>query len=80
MLSARLVEGISADQLDYAQSVLGKALLERQIQQLIKQGLLQSKGQRVAPTHRAWLLGNELFEMLWSLTPEFETKTLEVSL
>ncbi|ERI03817.1 radical SAM family heme chaperone HemW [Atopobium sp. oral taxon 810] len=80
MLSARLVEGISADQLDYAQSILGKARLERQIEQLIKRGLLQSKGQCVVPTQQGWLLGNELFEMLWSLAPEFETKTLEVTL
>lgn len=79
MLASRLVGGISFDQLDYAGQLLGKAKLHAALESLLARGLVQERQQAIVPTKQGWLLGNELYETLWSLAGEFATKTLEVT-
>ena len=88
MLAMRMADGIAADQLVYAGEVLGKDKLESCIDRLMVRGLVQGADGRVGesgagrggirPPHQGWLLGNELYEALWDLAPDQETRMVEV--
>ena len=68
MLAARLAAGMGEALLARGRRVLGGALDEA-LGTAIDQGLLEDQGERLVPTGRGWLLGNELYGLLWGLAP-----------
>lgn len=68
MLRMRLAEGISRELLDEATGeVVG---LERVFDDLIAEGLLSRMDDRMIPTDRGWLCGNEVFAAIWDLVAQ----------
>lgn len=61
MLGMRLTQGVEAARMDEVPQVRDD---------LIARGLIRREGDRLAPTHDGWLLGNELFGALWELADE----------
>ena len=59
MLGMRLCEGVSDHLAAKCPPEVWADLTER--------GLVTRRGMRMAPTHRGWLLGNELYGTLWNL-------------
>ena len=68
MLAARLAAGMGEALLARGRRVLGGAL-DQALGTAIDQGLLEEQGERLVPTARGWLLGNELYGLLWGLAP-----------
>ena len=68
MLGARLTEGIGPALVSRARALLGPAL-DDALADLLDRALLVERGDRLAPTERGWLLGNELYGALWGLAP-----------
>ena len=68
MLGVRLVEGLRPELVLRARELFG-AQFDDAIGALLAQGLLAEKNERLAPTERGWLLGNELYGALWALAP-----------
>lgn len=60
MLGMRLSEGVGERLAAECPSATWADLIER--------GLVIKRGSRMAPTHRGWLLGNELYGTLWGLS------------
>lgn len=59
MLGMRLTRGIEAARVPTATA-----------RELEARGLVEACGNRLAPTHKGWLLGNELYGTLWDLAGE----------
>ena len=68
MLGARLVAGLRPELVSQAREAFG-ARLDAMLDALLGDGLLVERGNRLAPTERGWLLGNELYGALWDLAP-----------
>lgn len=68
MLGARLVEGLRPELVLRARELFG-ARFDDTVDGLLSKGLLAEKHDRLAPTERGWLLGNELYSALWDLAP-----------
>ena len=68
MLGVRLVEGLRPELVLRARELYGSQF-DDTIDALLSQGLLAEKNDRLAPTERGWLLGNELYGALWDLAP-----------
>ena len=68
MLGARLVAGLRSELVSRAREVFG-ARLDATLEALLGDGLLVERDDRLAPTERGWLLGNELYGALWDLAP-----------
>lgn len=66
MLAARMSAGISLGLYTRAHEVLG-ATLDATLDNLLKRDLLRFDGSSWAPSHKGWLLGNELYGELWGL-------------
>ena len=62
MLGMRLSEGVSERLVAECPPEVWDGLIER--------GLVTKRGPRMVPTHRGWLLGNELYGALWALAEE----------
>lgn len=67
MLGARMRAGLDPGLVSHARRVLPS--LDECLGGLVADGYLQTRGSRLAPTQRGWLLGNELYERLWGLAP-----------
>ena len=68
MLAARMSAGIDDGLAGLAREVLGAARVDAALDGLVNRGLLAAgEGGSFAPTHAGWLLGNELYGVLWSL-------------
>lgn len=71
MLSMRMVQGASAELIERARAKIGDALLDRACDAAVSLGLAQwqgsATGPRLMPTERGWLMGNELFELMWDV-------------
>lgn len=83
MLSMRMDAGVGPRELSWASGILGPKRVSACFDHLISEGLAARKasaasGERLAPTHKGWLLGNELYGALWDLAPTQETRFLEV--
>ena len=68
MLGARLVAGLDPELVSRARALFGERL-DDTLADLLASGLLVERGERLAPTERGWLLGNELYGALWDLAP-----------
>ena len=68
MLGARLVEGLRPELVARARELFGPRF-DDAVDVLLARGLLAEKNDRLAPTERGWLLGNELYGALWDLAP-----------
>lgn len=68
MLGARLVDGLCPKLVLRARELFG-AQFDHTVDDLLARGLFAEKNDRLAPTERGWLLGNELFGALWDLAP-----------
>ncbi len=66
MLAARLSKGLSRELVERARAVLGPRV-GGTLAYLGDAGLLEAKGDRLAPTDRGWLMGNVLYGNLWAL-------------
>lgn len=69
MLAARMNSGIDADLAGLAEDVFGPAKLGECFDRLVSRQLLEPKDDGAfVPTQSGWLLGNELYGALWSLS------------
>jgi oxygen-independent coproporphyrinogen-3 oxidase len=68
MLGMRLCAGLGADLLERAQDTFGDDF-SRAVDGLVQDGLVDRRANRLMPTKRGWLLGNEIYAALWSLAP-----------
>ena len=68
MLGARLVEGLRPELVARARELFGTRF-DDSVDDLLARDLLAERGNRLAPTERGWLLGNELYGALWDLAP-----------
>lgn len=69
MLGARLTEGLDPGLVAYAREAIGSRVDEA-LDQCVSEGLLAEREGRLAPTEHGWLLGNELYGVLWGLAEE----------
>jgi oxygen-independent coproporphyrinogen-3 oxidase len=70
MLGMRLTEGVGEALLAHARSVLGAGRVDGALEEAAAEGLVRTtRAGGVAPTERGWLLGNELFGLMWGLAP-----------
>ncbi|KXB62512.1 putative oxygen-independent coproporphyrinogen III oxidase [Olsenella sp. DNF00959] len=68
MLGARMTRGLDPALVSHARLVLGGGCVQAALDDCVARGLLaRDGGGRLAPTHRGWLLGNELYGTLWDL-------------
>ena len=68
MLAARLADGLGQALLARARRVLGGAV-DDALERALSGGLLVERGECLVPTERGWLMGNELYGLLWGLAP-----------
>ena len=68
MLGARLVDGVSPALLGHARDVFGPSRLDDTLESVLGSGLAVLEDGRLRPTESGWLLGNELYGSLWSLS------------
>lgn len=70
MLGMRLTEGVGPGLLSSAKEVLGGALVDETVARVVREGLAKRTAVGgLVPTHRGWLLGNELYGAFWDLAP-----------
>lgn len=67
MLAMRMVRGADPALLQHAQHALGTDAVDEAIAWCLERKLASWQGERLAPTHEGWLLGNELYGALWGL-------------
>ncbi|MBQ9007505.1 MAG: radical SAM family heme chaperone HemW [Atopobiaceae bacterium] len=67
MLGMRMTKGIGPGLVDHARQALGKKKVDDALASACKRGLATWRDGRFVPTHDGWLLGNELYGMLWDL-------------
>lgn len=74
MLGMRRSDGAHPGLLAHARSMLGAARVDGAIDYCLERGLVTWREGRLVPTHRGWLLGNELYGTFWDLA-EGEVRT-----
>ena len=72
MLGMRMTRGVSAELVDRARAVIGGNAVDAALSHAVNEGLAQWIGRdarsvRFCPTERGWLMGNELFGIMWDL-------------
>lgn len=74
MLGMRMTRGVDADLLTVCRERIGARALDRAIEVAVVRGLARWSEEptrdgalRLVPTHDGWLLGNELYGLLWEL-------------
>ncbi len=70
MLGMRLSRGIGPGLLERAYLSIGTTRVDEALATCEKRGLIARKNDRFVPTHDGWLLGNELYGLLWDLAEE----------
>ncbi|AEB06941.1 oxygen-independent coproporphyrinogen III oxidase [Coriobacterium glomerans PW2] len=74
MLGMRMSAGIGAGLLDRARTTLGDAALTRALESALEGGLASwsrvGRDERLVPTERGWLFGNELYGLMWDLAAD----------
>lgn len=74
MLGMRLTGGVGEGLLAHARCVLGATRVDGALREAAAEGLVrEAPAGGVAPTERGWLLGNELFGLMWDLAPSTVT-------
>ena len=80
MLAARMARGIPRSLVARSREALGPERVDDVLSGLVARGLLaRSSDGSLTPTHRGWLLGNELYGELWGLAPSMGTMTMSVA-
>ena len=70
MLGMRLSKGVGEDLLAHARDVLGAQAVGAAVAEARREGLAEARADGgLAPTRRGWLLGNELYGIMWGLAP-----------
>lgn len=70
MLGMRLAKGVGEGLLAHARRALGAQAVDAAVAEARSKGLAQERPDGgLAPTRRGWLLGNELFGIMWDLAP-----------
>ena len=70
MLGMRVSKGVGEDLLAHARDVLGAQAVDSAVAEARREGLAESRADGgLAPTRRGWLLGNELYGIMWGLAP-----------
>ena len=69
MLAMRMAVGAPSALIERARSVIGTAEVDRAIGTALAEGLARRDGASgtLAPTERGWLMGNELYGLMWDL-------------
>ena len=71
MLGMRMARGVDEGLLARAREVIGAGALDAAVDEALHRGLAvwadADGAHRLAPTHDGWLLGNELYGLLWNL-------------
>lgn len=70
MLGMRMTRGVGAELLARARRVIGGARVDGAVDEALARGLAAWDGHRLAPTERGWLLGNELYGLMWDLASD----------
>lgn len=69
MLGMRLTRGVGPACIERARMSIGADRVDFAFAEIVSRGLAQWQGRRLVPTHTGWLLGNELYGILWNLAP-----------
>lgn len=67
MLAMRMTRGAGPDLLARAREEVGAGRLDAAVGEAVATGLATWSGERLVPTARGWLLGNELYGLMWDL-------------
>ncbi len=69
MLGMRMTRGVPADLIDRARAVVGADDVDAALARAVSEGLARwvEQDARFCPTERGWLMGNELFGIMWDL-------------
>ncbi|OUP07828.1 hypothetical protein B5F33_08205 [Collinsella sp. An2] len=71
MLGMRMSRGVGEDLLAQARTIVGAGQVDRAVDEALSRGLARwveaESERRLAPTHDGWLLGNELYGLMWDL-------------
>lgn len=70
MLSMRMVRGAGPGLVEHARAVLGKREVDDTLAMCAERGLAHEQDGSWVPTHEGWLLGNELYGLMWGLAPD----------
>lgn len=76
MLGMRLTQGVGPECIERARMSMGAERVDFAFAEIVSRGLAQWRERRLVPTHTGWLLGNELYGILWDLAPG-EVRTLQ---
>lgn len=67
MLGMRMSAGVSPELLERARTLFGPDHVDRAITTACREGLAAWRDGRLVPTERGWLMGNELYGLMWGL-------------
>lgn len=71
MLALRMTRGAGPELLSRAREAIPRARLDAALDEAVDKGLAAwASGGRLAPTARGWLLGNELYGLMWDLASD----------
>lgn len=70
MLGMRMTRGVGPGPLARARDVAGAARVDAAVGEALRRGLAAWEGGRLVPTERGWLLGNELYGLMWDLAAD----------
>ena len=70
MLALRMTRGAGPEQLVRVRRELPEERLEAALDEAVSSGLAAWEGERLLPTDRGWLLGNELYGLMWDLASD----------
>ncbi|HIY50604.1 MAG TPA: coproporphyrinogen III oxidase family protein [Candidatus Olsenella avicola] len=71
MLGMRMTRGVGPELLSRARSVAGEKSVDSAVSTALSRGLAAwDAGGRLVPTERGWLLGNELYGLMWDLAAD----------
>ncbi len=70
MLAMRMTRGAGPELLGRARREVPVERLEAALNEAVTSGLAAWSGERLVPTERGWLLGNELYGLMWDLASD----------
>ena len=71
MLGMRMTRGVGPELLSRARSVAGEKSVDAAVSTALSRGLAAWDADgRLVPTERGWLLGNELYDLMWDLAAD----------
>ena len=70
MLGMRMTSGVPRGLVERARCLCGADAVDAALEEAVRRGLARWRGGRLVPAERGWLLGNELYGLMWDLACE----------